>query len=802
MRRGARERLWIGLLVSVSLAAGCADDPADGDDGGNNGELDLNGNNDSDQGVNNGESDQSNNGEPDQGDNNGDPDADPDLPEDTGGACSPNPCLQPPAPSCQEDGVTLVSAAAQGDCTENNGMARCAYAESTTNCAAQGRVCEDGACVIPQRPQPAAGQMIITEIMYNPLGIEDENAEFIEIYNTTDQDFALDGCALEDDSQNSADLAGVVAAAGGAVLLGRNLDRGLNGGLTLDGVFAFGLGNSGDTITLRCGESVIDAVTYDDGGAFPEATAASLNLNPAAYDAAGNDLGANWCLSEAVYYTDPMVEGVTNAGSPGSANAACPERDVCDPNPCTQAPAATCLDEATLVTYGGEGACEAVEGAARCQYEETRTDCAADGRLCRAGACLLDLPSPGAGEVVVTEIMYDPQGELSEERAEWVELYNNTQEALRLDGCLFRDNDPTHRAPLDGLVMAPQSYLVLGRTLDMAMNGGIAAAATFGFGLNNGGDSAVVACGEQIIDEVAYSAAGGFPGAAAATAINLDPQAYGLDNAVGASWCLATTTYYSGATPHLGTPGAANVSCEVVVDVCDPNPCALPADDCLDETILVFYSGDLECVDVDGAPLCDEPFEDLFDCADFDQICMDGACVDAPSPGLAPGEVIFNEIMFDTNMELNENNAEWFELYNTTDRALSLEGCVFRDNIATTAPVGAVSVPAGGYVVFARSADRALNGGIAVAGTMNLALGNNGDILRLECGEDEIDAVDYGAQGFGRPSSASLSLDPGSQDAAANNAGASWCTAVDFYYNGATPHRGTPNAANPACPAR
>ena len=65
---------------------------------------------------------------------------------------------------------------------------------------------------------------------------------------------------------------------------------------------------------------IVDAVVYDDGPLFPDARAASLSLDPDAFDATANDDGANWCLGVAPYFED---EDGDNLGTPGAANPAC-----------------------------------------------------------------------------------------------------------------------------------------------------------------------------------------------------------------------------------------------------------------------------------------------------------------------------------------------------------------------------------------------------------------------------------------------------------------------------------------------
>lgn len=63
--------------------------------------------------------------------------------------CQPNPCDSPPAARCT--GANLHTFDTPGACTSPAGVVQCEYAETVTNCSAQGQVCDEeaGACVDP-----------------------------------------------------------------------------------------------------------------------------------------------------------------------------------------------------------------------------------------------------------------------------------------------------------------------------------------------------------------------------------------------------------------------------------------------------------------------------------------------------------------------------------------------------------------------------------------------------------------------------------------------------------------------------
>ena len=281
------------------------------------------------------------------------------------------------------------------------------------------------------------------------------------------------------------------------------------------------------------------------------------------------------------------------------------------------------------------GACDADNPPPACDDDG---DCG-EGFVCDGGACVMGggpvARGPAAGETVVSEIMYDPHNGLLDDNAEWVELHNNTDDALSLDGCyLFdgaaADNPVEQGMDLTGTVMNPGAYVVFARSDDPGLNGGLRIAGTFDFALGNGGDTVGVWCDGVVVDTVTYDVSDAFPDARAATLNRNVLQLDGL-NDENTRWCLGTEPYLDDPA-HLGTPGAANVVCEDPVEGCRND------DECDGDAVCV----DGECIRV-PPPQCRADA----DCADG-QTCRDGVCVEAPAvPGtcddplpLAIGDVV------------------------------------------------------------------------------------------------------------------------------------------------------------------
>ncbi len=188
----------------------------------------------------------------------------------------------------------------------------------------------------------------------------------------------------------------------------------------------------------------------------------------------------------------------------------------------------------------------------------------------------------------------------------------------------------------------------------------------------------------------------------------------------------------------------------------------------------------------------------------IDQDC-DGADEISPPQlaGLSAGALIVTEIMKKPSGD--GDAGEWLEIRNQTSEDVDLLGLVVYDLKADSFTVeSSVVVAAGGYAILGISDDAAINGGVTVDYAYGYGadkepvfkLGNSGDEVYLGYGETVFDSVIYDNDTFPDDTGASLSLDPGSLDAAANDDGSSWCDALSTFGDG---DRGTPGADNDLC---
>jgi Lamin Tail Domain len=174
-------------------------------------------------------------------------------------------------------------------------------------------------CAVGNAPSP--GDLVITEIMNNPSAVSDTFGEWFEVYNDAPYTIDLLGLNIQhtagDPNAIHTITQSVSIPSGGYVVLGRNNNSAVNGGVFVDYQYAtVVLNNTIDYVALLDGSTVIDEVAYDESSGLDPA-GASRNLDPIYMSASLNDNDSNFCVASSM-----MTGG--DAGTPGSANDACP----------------------------------------------------------------------------------------------------------------------------------------------------------------------------------------------------------------------------------------------------------------------------------------------------------------------------------------------------------------------------------------------------------------------------------------------------------------------------------------------
>jgi hypothetical protein len=171
------------------------------------------------------------------------------------------------------------------------------------------------AAIAPGWPQPRqAGDVVITEIMIDPMSTRDDDGEWIELWNASETEaLSLEGCVLDDGAASSRKLGALVIQP----LATATLARSDLAGFAPDLVASFALTNTADTVALLCYGVEIDRVRYDKS--FPFGAGASLSLDPASYAADANDDPSAWCKGALDFGGD--------RGTPGETNPSCAPAD-------------------------------------------------------------------------------------------------------------------------------------------------------------------------------------------------------------------------------------------------------------------------------------------------------------------------------------------------------------------------------------------------------------------------------------------------------------------------------------------
>ena len=182
-------------------------------------------------------------------------------------------------------------------------------------------------------PVSGTPDIVINEIMQNPAAVSDTNGEWFEVHNPTASAVDINGWTIQDNDFDNHVISNggpLNIPAGGYLVLGRNSDSGMNGGVAVDyqysGVF---LANGADELVLLDGFlNEVDRVEWDGGPNFPDPNGASMSLDDPSSD---NNVGANWCTA-----VTPFGDG--DRGTPGAAND-------CGAPP----PFGVCTDPATFI---------------------------------------------------------------------------------------------------------------------------------------------------------------------------------------------------------------------------------------------------------------------------------------------------------------------------------------------------------------------------------------------------------------------------------------------------------------------
>ena len=359
-------------------------------------------------------------------------------------------------------------------------------------------MCSEGGSMRPVN-SPAIGDLVISEFMANPDAVGDTAGEWFEVYVARDVDLNGVVAGLVPGEPKSSVASGdcVTASAGDYLLFARQADEAFNGGLPpVDQVFNFNLKNGTTstgpgTLYVGIGDTVLDEISYESSS-----TGASTALDPRVLDRDANDDAANWCPAAPVY-------GDGDKGTPGAENEQCPIEPVeCDPGQCF------------------------------------------DGEACR------DAVAPQAGDVLVTEVLANPNLAGTDTAHEWFEL--TIQGDFDLNGLELGRNETVEQTIAYGacIPVTAGDIVVFAGNLDMASNSGLPQAdlrKTFTLNNDNTNRTVSVGFGGAFFHSLRYN------GSLVGQSTQLDPD--------GVTVCPTPSATPYGDNGDLGTPGDANPAC-------------------------------------------------------------------------------------------------------------------------------------------------------------------------------------------------------------------------------------------------
>ena len=351
----------------------------------------------------------------------------------------------------------------------------------------------------------AHSQVVISEIMYNPPESGTDSLEYIEITNVGDVIVDLSGYSFSQGIDYTFDNVQLAAGDYAVVCVNAVALQTITG--YADGLewTSGGLSNGGEAITLIDAAGVeVDMVTYDDGGAWPS-SADGTDGEGSSIELCNVDLdnsdGANWKASNNTLGTNADNNAVL--GTPGAA--------------------------------ANSDLCADVTG-----------------------------NTPVAGDLVITEIMYDDPS--TEDSLEFVEVVNNSDDLLDLSGVTLSSTTMSFTFPA-GATLAKQSFMVVCK--DQAQMQAIFGLSPMEWGagsLDNSMDAITVSLGGVTIDEVSYTNTGSWPAAAGGFGGSLTLCDANADNNDSANWQAALTIVANqlGGATILANPGSPSV-CEVSI---------------------------------------------------------------------------------------------------------------------------------------------------------------------------------------------------------------------------------------------
>lgn len=230
------------------------------------------------------------------------------------------------------------------------------------------------------------------------------------------------------------------------------------------------------------------------------------------------------------------------------------------------------------------------------------------------------------------------------------------------------------------------------------------------------------------------------------------------------------------------------------------------ADGRIDEGFDADGDGATQCGDADTEPDCDDSDASISPLGSETA----GDLVDNDCDGLidegswAAGDLALTEVMNNPG-KVSDPNGEWFEVYNTTDRTLILNGLVFSSSVDgeehMVEDVSPIFLEPGEFFVFGRNSEPVTNGDVEVGYEYSgFTLSNESDEIVLVADGIVIDSVSWDDGSImPDPDAASFGVDLGNYSAVLNDDPSIWCAATLRWGTDPTGDKGSPGDDNEYC---
>ncbi len=467
----------------------------------------------------------------------------------------------------------------------------------------------------------APAQVVVNELLVDPLASDDAFGEWFELKNVSNQTLNLGGMQFQSGAQNFTLRSQVLLLPGEQFVVGVDGRRSRNGNV-FPGVNApwqlFSLPNFVGALTLRSWNGVVmETVSWGGGGISVQPGVAAERIQPtgpataanfaAAISAwSGGDLGTPWAPNdnEQPLCPLPIPYGVgkltSNLTSPYVAWTGTPSLDtndfavrLVDGMPLASTIAFWGAAPASIPFLGGiryvanpvqrlgvkqtdiSGSVSypiainaGMPGTTRYYQFWFRDPFHPDGTNVGLSSALQVKFCPVAppaepGHIVITEIMKDPVF-VADSAGEWIELFNPNNFTIDLEGWTLSDNSGESVVLANGglgILIGPGQRAAVGPNADPGTNGGVTLAASYSFSafrLGNGNDQVVLTAPNGVeVDRVEYDNLI-WPNTPGAS-LSLDPSAHDhISNDDPNNWCPSSLPYGLG---DDGTPGAPNEAC-------------------------------------------------------------------------------------------------------------------------------------------------------------------------------------------------------------------------------------------------